>query len=152
MNGFNNEKALVGLTPIEGNTIPAGTAVLLAGMPNAAITLTPTTTVAEQPAENLLTGVALPTALADDQVAFALDNGMMVRQESRELRAFRPYLTANTTVTAPNLQFLIGKVTGLQWMAPSQKETPIYDLSGRRVKVTISGRIYLQNGVKFMQH
>ena len=152
VNGFNDEKALVGLTPIEGNTIPAGTAVLLAGMPNAAITLTPTTTAAEQPAENLLTGVALPTALADDQVAFTLDNGMMVRQESRYLRAFRPYLTANTTVTAPNLQFLIGKVTGLQWMAPSQKETPIYDLSGRRVKVTISGRIYLQNGVKFMQH
>lgn len=152
VNGFNDEKALVGLTPIEGNTIPAGTAVLLAGMPNAAITLTPTTTAAEQPAENLLTGVALPTALADNQVAFTLDNGMMVRQESRNLRAFRPYLTANTTVTAPNLQFLIGKVTGLQWMAPSQKETPIYDLSGRRVKVTISGRIYLQNGVKFMQH
>ena len=90
VNGFNNEKALVGLTPIEGNTIPAGSAVLLAGMPNAAITLTPTTTTAEQPAENLLTGVALPTALADDQVAFALDNGMMVRQESRHLRAFRP--------------------------------------------------------------
>ena len=152
VNGFNNEKALVGLTPIEGNTIPAGTAVLLAGMPNAAIPLTPTTTTVERPAENLLTGVALPTALADDQVAFALDNGTMVRQESRHLRAFRPYLTANTTVTAPNLQFLIGKVTGLQWMAPSQKETPIYDLSGRRVKVTISGRIYLQNGVKFMQH
>lgn len=152
VNGFNDEKALVGLTPIEGNTIPAGTAVLLAGMPNAAITLTPTTTAAEQPAENLLTGVALPTTLADNQVAFTLDNGMMVRQESRDLRAFRPYLTANTTVTAPNLQFLIGKVTGLQWMAPSQKETPIYDLSGRRVKVTISGRIYLQNGVKFMQH
>lgn len=151
VNGFNDEKALVGLTPIEGNTIPAGTAVLLAGMPNAAITLTPTTTAAEQPAENLLTGVALPTALADDQVAFTLDNGMMVRQESRHLRAFRPYLTANATVTAPNLQFLIGKVTGLQWMAPSQKETPIYDLSGRRVKVTISGRIYLQGGVKFMQ-
>ena len=151
VNGFNDEKALVGLTPIEGNTIPAGTAVLLAGMPNAAITLTPTTTAAERPAENLLTGVALPTALADDQVAFALDNGMMVRQESRHLRAFRPYLTANTTVTAPNLQFLIGKVTGLQWMAPSHKETPIYDLGGRRVKVTISGRIYLQGGVKFMQ-
>ena len=151
VNGFNDEKALVGLTPIEGNTIPAGTAVLLAGMPNAAITLTPTTTTAEQPAENLLTGVALPTALADDQVAFALDNGMMVRQESRHLRAFRPYLTVNTTVTAPNLQFLIGKVTGLQWMAPSHKETPIYDLGGRRVKVTISGRIYLQGGVKFMQ-
>ena len=152
VNGFNNEKALVGLTPIEGNTIPAGTAVLLAGMPNAAITLTPTTTTAERPVDNLLTGAALPTTLADDQVAFALDNGMMVRQESRHLRAFRPYLTANTTVTAPNLQFLIGKVTGLQWMAPSQKEIPIYDLSGRRVKVTISGRIYLQNGVKFMQH
>ena len=152
VNGFNDEKALVGLTPIEGNTISAGTAVLLAGMPNAAITLTPTTTAAEQPAENLLTGVALPTTLADDQVAFTLDNGMMVRQKSRNLRAFRPYLTANTTVTAPNLQFLIGKVTGLQRMAPSQKETPIYDLSGRRVKVTISGRIYLQNGVKFMQH
>ena len=151
VNGFNNEKALVGLTPIEGNTIPAGTAVLLAGMPNAAITLTPTSTTTAAPAENLLTGVALPTALADDQVAFTLDNGMMVRQESRHLRAFRPYLTANTTVTAPNLQFLIGKVTGLQWMAPSQKETPIYDLSGRRVKVTISGRIYLQGGVKFMQ-
>lgn len=152
VNGFNDEKALVGLTPIEGNTIPAGTAVLLAGMPNAAITLTPTSTTTAAPAENLLTGVALPTTLADDQVAFTLDNGMMVRQESRNLRAFRPYLTANTTVTAPNLQFLIGKVTGLQWMAPSQKETPIYDLSGRRVKVTISGRIYLQNGVKFMQH
>ena len=152
VNGFNDEKALVGLTPIEGNTIPAGTAVLLAGMPNAAISLTPTSTTTAAPAENLLTGVALPTALADDQVAFTLDNGMMVRQESRYLRAFRPYLTANTTVTAPNLQFLIGKVTGLQWMAPSQKETPIYDLSGRRVKVTISGRIYLQNGVKFMQH
>ena len=152
VNGFNDEKALVGLTPIEGNTIPAGTAVLLAGMPNAAITLTPTSTTTAAPAENLLTGVALPTALADDQVAFTLDNGMMVRQESRYLRAFHPYLTANTTVTAPNLQFLIGKVTGLQWMAPSQKETPIYDLSGRRVKVTISGRIYLQNGVKFMQH
>ena len=151
VNGFNDEKALVGLTPIEGNTIPAGTAVLLAGMPNAAITLTPTTATAEQPVENLLTGVALPTTLADDQAAFALDNGMMVRQESRHLRAFRPYLTANTTVTAPNLQFLIGKVTGLQWMTPSQKETPIYDLSGRRVKVTISGRIYLQGGVKFMQ-
>ena len=152
VNGFNDEKALVGLTPIEGNTIPAGTAVLLAGMPNAAITLTPTSTTTAAPAENLLTGVALPTALADDQVAFTLDNGMMVRQESRSVRAFRPYLTANTTVTAPNLQFLIGKVTGLQWMAPSQKEIPIYDLSGRRVKVTISGRIYLQNGVKFMQH
>ena len=151
VNGFNDEKALVGLTPIEGNTIPAGTAVLLAGMPNAAITLTPTTTTVERPADNLLTGVAQPTTLADDQAAFALDNGMMVRQESRHLRAFRPYLTANTTVTAPNLQFLIGKVTGLQWMAPSQKETPIYDLSGRRVKVTISGRIYLQGGVKFMQ-
>ena len=152
VNGFNDEKALVGLTPIEGNTIPAGTAVLLAGMPNAAITLTPTSTTTAAPAENLLTGVALPTTLADDQVAFTLDNGMMVRQDSRNLRAFRPYLTANTTVTAPNLQFLIGKVTGLQWMAPSQKETPIYDLSGRRVKVTISGRIYLQNGEKFMQH
>lgn len=152
VNGFNDEKALVGLTPIEGNTIPAGTAVLLAGMPNAAITLTPTSTTTAAPAENLLTGGAMPATLADDQVAFTLDNGMMVRQESRELHAFRPYLTANTTVTAPNLQFLIGKVTGLQWMAPSQKETPIYDLSGRRVKVTISGRIYLQNGVKFMQH
>ena len=152
VNGFNDEKALVGLTPIEGNTIPAGTAVLLAGMPNAAITLTPTSTTTAAPAENLLTGVALPATLADNQVAFTLDNGMMVRQESRNLRAFHPYLTANTTVTAPNLQFLIGKVTGLQWMAPSQKETPIYDLSGRRVKVTISGRIYLQNGVKFMQH
>ena len=120
-------------------------------MPNAAITLTPTTTAAERPVDNLLIGAALPTTLADDQVAFALDNGMMVRQESHNLRAFHPYLTANTTVTAPNLQFLIGKVTGLQWMAPSQKETPIYDLSGRRVKVTISGRIYLQGGVKFMQ-
>ena len=95
--------------------------------------------------------MALPTALADDQVAFTLDNGMMVRQESRHLRAFRPYLTANTTVTAPNLQFLIGKVTGLQWMVPSHKEMPIYDLGGRRVKVTVSGRIYLQGGVKFMQ-
>ena len=151
VNGFNDEKALVGLTPIEGNTIPAGTAVLLAGMPNAAITLTPTTATAERPVENLLTGVALPTTLADDQAAFALDNGVMVRQESRHLRAFRPYLTVNTTVTAPNLQFLIGKVTGLQWMAPSHKEKPIYDLGGRRVKVTISGRIYLQGGVKFMQ-
>lgn len=152
VNGFNKEKALVGLTPIEGNTIPAGTAVLLAGMPNAAITLTPTTTTAAAPGENLLTGVALPTTLADDQAAFALDNGTMVRQTGHERRAFRPYLTVNTTVTALNLQFLIGKVTGLQWMVPSQKETPIYDLSGRHVKVTFSGRIYMQGGVKFVQH
>ena len=151
VNGFNADKALVGLTPIEGHTIPAGTAVLLSGMPNSSITLTPIQTAAKTPAENLLAGSALPATVAADQVAFTLDNGMMVRQDNRQLRAFRPYLTVNATVTAPNLQFLIGKVTGLQWMGARQKETPIYDLSGRRVKVPVSGRIYLQNGVKFVQ-
>ena len=31
------------------------------------------------------------------------------------------------------------------------KEPPIYDLGGSRVKVTVSGRIYLKGGVKFVQ-
>ncbi len=112
VNGFNDEKALVGLTPIEGehdSRRHGGSPRRYAECSDHPHADNNGSRAAGREFAHRC-GAAHRTCRRSS--GLYTRQRMMVRQESRNLRAFRPYLTANTTVTAPNLQFLIGKGDG----------------------------------------
>lgn len=107
--------------------------------------------------DNALTGSAVtPTAPVNGETVYALtkgdDNQAMFGKLNNGVhkRAFRAFLPA-TAGGAQALEFDFGHVTGLEALGTAVHETPVYDLSGRRVLVPAQGGVYLQNGKKFIQ-
>ena len=140
------------LTNIE-NTIPANTGVILkateAGVYNFAV--------AEEveEVENLLEGTVIATMV--DGPAYVLGNvdgiGFYNAQltENKFLNnGYKAYLPK--TVQAQVLRFNFGGTTAIESVLNNGADanTPIYDLSGRRVMNAVKGGIYIQNGKKFI--
>lgn len=147
-------------------TIPANTAFVIKGSSNGNAILSIKEDIydesghlVETPAliGNALTGYAVtPTAPVNGETVYALtkgdDNQAMFGKLNNGVhkRAFRAFLPA-TAGGAQALEFDFGHVTGLEALGTAVHETPVYDLSGRRVLVPAQGGVYLQNGKKFIQ-
>jgi hypothetical protein len=66
-----------------------------------------------------------------------------------KIPANRAYLYVEKS-GANAFQFVVGEMTAIETVAVEKADTPIYDLSGRRVLNTAKGGIYIQNGKKFI--
>lgn len=67
--------------------------------------------------------------------------------------ANRAYVEATSTSTASSVSVNFGTVEGLGSIVTETSEdanSPIYDLSGRRVMHTVKGGLYIRNGKKFL--
>mgnify|MGYP002672806177 CR=1 FL=1 len=67
--------------------------------------------------------------------------------------ANRAYVVATSTSTASSVSVNFGTVEGLGSIVTETSEdanSPIYDLSGRRVMHTVKGGLYIRNGKKFL--
>ena len=67
--------------------------------------------------------------------------------------ANRAYVDASSTSTASSVSVNFGTVEGLGSIVTETSEdanSPIYDLSGRRVMHTVKGGLYIRNGKKFL--
>lgn len=147
-------------------TIPANTAFIIKGSSNGNAILSIKEDIydesghlVETPAliGNALTGYAVtPTTPVSGETVYALTKGDDNQPIFAKLangvykRAFRAFLPA-AAGGAQALEFDFGHVTGLEALGTAVHETPVYDLSGRRVLVPAQGGVYLQNGKKFIQ-
>lgn len=148
--GYDEQQRRLGLAEVHTDVIPAGSAVVLVASPNTTITLTPTDETGVAVSDTLLTGAALPSTAATDKSVFELSGDGVQRVTDAHLRAFRAFFSPND-VTTTQFTFIQGHVTALSHATAAQRDDkPIYDLQGRRVRILISGRIYLQGGQKFI--
>lgn len=138
-------------------TIPANTAFIIKGTPGSNATLELQLPTSSTLTDNALTGYAVtPTDPVNGETVYALTKGDDNQPIFAKLangvykRAFRAFLTA-AAGGAQALEFDFGHVTGLETLGTAVHETPVYDLSGRRVLVPAQGGVYLQNGKKFIQ-
>lgn len=137
--------------------IPANTAFIIKGTPRSTATLELQPENSSPLTDNALTGYAVtPTAPVNGETVYALTKGDDNQPIFAKLangvykRAFRAFLPT-AAGGAQALEFDFGHVTGLEALGTAVHETPVYDLSGRRVLVPAQGGVYLQNGKKFIQ-
>ncbi len=141
------EGGKVKISPVEGNTVPKNTAVILKGTANETVqfTLVPNGTAAELTG-NLLTGGAEPKAL--DKPVYALKKSApSFIKVGDYMPAFKAYFTASESQVR---ELLDRGLTGVVSVATEAEDAPIYDLSGRRVQQTTKGGVYVTNGKKFI--
>ena len=141
------EGGKVKLSPVEGNTVPKNTAVILKGAANETVqlTLVPEGTAAPLTG-NLLTGGAEPTALTTPVYALKKSAPSFIKV-SDYMPAFKAYFTA----TEKQVRELLERgLTGVVSVATEAEDAPVYDLSGRRVQHTTKGGVYVTNGKKFI--
>ena len=141
------EGGKVKISPVEGNTVPKNTAVILKGTANETVqfTLVPNGTAAELTG-NLLTGGAEPKAL--DKPVYALKKSApSFIKVGDYMPAFKAYFTASESQVR---ELLERGLTGVVSVAIEAEDAPVYDLSGRRVQQTTKGGVYVTNGKKFI--
>lgn len=153
------ETATVGQLAEAGEAIPAGTGVLLYGVAGKATMLPATTeTVATVEEQNLL-GASAGEAkdMTDAAGAYILgqQNGLTAFYvcTGGTLAANKAYLDLGTESPVKALALNFGQqATGIGAATAGTADTdaPVYDLSGRRVKHTAKGGIYIRNGKKFI--
>ena len=135
----------VKLIPVEGN-VPKNTGIILQGTANTDVTLTlvPNGTT---PAitGNLLQGSAEPQTLTTPVYALKKTGGLVKVKDY--MPAFKAYFTASESQVR---ELLDRGLTGVVSVATEAEETPVYDLSGRRVQQTTKGGVYVTNGKKFI--
>ena len=141
------EGGKVKLSPVEGNTVPKNTAVILKGAANETVqlTLVPEGTAAPLTG-NLLTGGAEPTALTTPVYALKKSAPSFIKV-SDYMPAFKAYFTASESQVR---ELLDRGLTGVVSVATEAEDAPVYDLSGRRVQHTTKGGVYVTNGKKFI--
>ena len=138
----------VKLIPVEGN-VPKNTGIILQGTANTDVNLTlvPNGTT---PAitGNLLQGSAEPKALTTlTTPVYALKKTGGLVKVKDYMPAFKAYFTASESQVR---ELLDRGLTGVVSVATEAEETPVYDLSGRRVQQTTKGGVYVTNGKKFI--
>ncbi len=141
------EGGKVKISPVEGNTVPKNTAVILKGTANETVqfTLVPNGTAAELKG-NLLTGGAEPKAL--DKPVYALKKSApSFIKVGDYMPAFKAYFTASESQVR---ELLERGLTGVVSVVTEVEDAPVYDLSGRRVQQTTKGGVYVTNGKKFI--
>lgn len=135
----------VKLIPVEGN-VPKNTGIILQGTANTDVNLTlvPNGTT---PAitGNLLQGSAEPQKLTTLVYALKKTGGLVKVKDY--MPAFKAYFTASESQVR---ELLDRGLTGVVSVATEAEETPVYDLSGRRVQQTTKGGVYVTNGKKFI--
>ena len=138
-------------------TIPANTAFIIKGTPGSNATLELQLPTSSTLTDNALIGSAVtPTTPVNGETVYGLTKGDNDQPVFAKLangvykRAFRAFLPA-AAGGAQALEFDFGHVTGLEALGTAVHETPVYDLSGRRVLTPAQGGVYLQNGKKFIQ-
>lgn len=166
-------KAYVGKLNVEGTTVTLEEATGIAAkegvvLMGAADAIKATLTIggtAEKVAENAFDGTNTEIAFSD---AISRDNYLVLGRKSgaeTNIGFFKP--AAATTVIPANRAFIkptngstvssvsvnFGTVEGLGSVVTETAEdanSPIYDLSGRRVMHTVKGGLYIRNGKKFL--
>lgn len=155
----NADNTRIALTQV-GNKIPANQAVILykEGVTQRTdITLNviaSTEADASAFAGNAFTGVAVSTVNSGENTyVLKRDANTFVKlANNAPKRAFRAFVTLTASNPVQALDFSFDDVvTAIENAIVEKSETPVYDLSGRRVTQRISGGVYLQNGKKFVQ-
>ena len=159
---FNDAHTAITLT--EKTAIPANEGVVLISDDAAA---TATLTIggnAVNAGTNAFTGTYTAITLSDEnrgnyrvlgpKVGDATGIGFFKPSHSVEsIPANRAFVDATSTSTASSVSVNFGTVEGLGSIVTETSEdanSPIYDLSGRRVMHTVKGGLYIRNGKKFL--
>lgn len=151
---YNAAEERINLTQLQGNIIPANTAVVLTNPESNDIRLTDLgegDTAPAAPTTNLFKGKATPTQFAAGQEARALKGDEFLVLSTPYVRGFRAFLSS-AAGGATRSQLIFPGVTAVDRVAAAENAAaPIFDLSGRRVEKPVAGQIYVQNGQKFLQ-
>ena len=152
---YNAAEERINLTQLQGNIIPANTAVVLTNPESNDIRLTDLgegDTAPAAPTTNLFKGKATPTQFAAGQEVRALKGEEFLVLNTLYVRGFRAYFNASTAGAARATTLAFPGVTAVERVAAAENAAaPIFDLSGRRVEKPVAGQIYVQNGQKFLQ-
>lgn len=152
---YNAAEERINLTQLQGNIIPANTAVVLTNPESDDIRLTDLgegDTAPAAPTTNLFKGKATPTQFATGQEVRALKGDEFLVLSTPYVRGFRAYFNASTAGAARATTLAFPGVTAVERVAAAENAAaPIFDLSGRRVEKPVAGQIYVQNGQKFLQ-
>lgn len=152
---YNAAEERINLTQLQGNIIPANTAVVLTNTESNDIRLTDLgegDTAPAAPTTNLFKGKATPTQFAAGQEVRALKGEEFLVLNTLYVRGFRAYFNASTAGAARATTLAFPGVTAVERVAAAENAAaPIFDLSGRRVEKPVAGQIYVQNGKKFLQ-
>ena len=152
---YNAAEERINLTQLQGNIIPANTAVVLTNPESNDIRLTDLgegDTAPAAPTTNLFKGKATPTQFAAGQEVRALKGEEFLVLNTPYVRGFRAYFNASTAGAARATTLAFPSVTAVERVAAAENTAaPIFDLSGRRVEKPVAGQIYVQNGQKFLQ-
>lgn len=135
--------------------LPANTPVLLQADAAGKKTFAPTEYKAQEATG--FSGTLAATAVTADNAYILAKDGNTVKfcrlsATNNKVNANKAYLTVPAaSATALNFDFG-GVATGIEnAVADKANNTPIYDLSGRRVMNAVKGGIYIQNGKKFVK-
>lgn len=155
----NADNTRIALTQV-GNKIPANQAVILYKEGVTQRTDITLNVIASTEADasaftgNAFTGVAVSTVNSGENTyVLKRDANTFVKlANNAPKRAFRAFVTLTASSPVQALDFSFDDVvTAIENAIVEKSETPVYDLSGRRVTQRISGGVYLQNGKKFVQ-
>lgn len=147
------------LTEIAGNIVPENTGVVLVKAPaaeNVELNIAPESAAAPTALTNLFKGT-LTAMAADGKLAFGRTEttgiGFYSVAAGTQIPANRAYLEQSALQGQQALKLNFdGEATGIEMVEGQllDNQTPVYDLSGRRVVKTVKGGLYIQNGKKFI--
>ena len=157
-----DESHYIKLQKVEG-AVPANTGVVLVSKEDAqvgeAVTMVPATTEAlADVTGNLLRGDAAKADYTVDAAVNAYVLGAVdgvagfypLSATDRTIKQGKAYLELDASLSAVKLYFGGDEATGIETVVKENANSPIFDLSGRRVVNVAKGGIYIQNGKKFI--
>lgn len=137
------------LTALNG-TIPANTPFFLKGEEaNCTLTVTTGGTAIEN---NAFKGSVKTRTQTSGKSTYVLsDAEFKLLGEGVNCRGFRAQVETETNSGVQGFTLEFDNITAIESVETPTDNTPVFDLSGRRVAKTVKGGIYLRNGKKFVQ-